>query len=84
MEDLPLLNDAFGQTLRKYRETVGLTQLELAEKIKASLSAIKKLEHGDRVPSLKTVLLLCRGLDVSPQDFIADVTRLLAFLENKH
>ena len=83
MENLPCLNDAFAQTLRKYRETAGLTQLELAEKINASLSAVKKLEHGDRIPSLKTVLLLCRGLGVPPQDFVADVTRLLAFLENK-
>ena len=83
MEDLPRLNDAFGQTLRQHRENAGLTQVELAEKIGASLSAIKKLEAGDRIPSLKTVLMICRGLDVPPQDFVADVARKLSFLEGQ-
>lgn len=55
--------------------------MELAGKIDASLSAIKKLEHGDRIPSLRTVLVLCRGLNVPPQEFVADVARTLAFLE---
>lgn len=84
MEELFLLNDAFGQTLRAHREKAGLTQKELAEKMGASLSAIKKLEHGDRVPSLRTVLILCRGLDVEPRDFVADVTYRLAFLEGRN
>lgn len=83
MEEMPLLNDAFGQTLRQYRENAGLTQVELAGKIAASLSAVKKLEHGDRIPSLRTVLVLCRGLDVPPQEFVAAIARKLAFLEGQ-
>ncbi|MCL1889752.1 MAG: helix-turn-helix transcriptional regulator [Desulfovibrionaceae bacterium] len=80
---MPFLNDAFRQILRAYRENAGLTQKELAEKIDASLAAIKKLEHGDRVPSLRTVLALCRGLGVKPHDFITDIVRKLAFLEGQ-
>jgi len=81
MEKMPLLHAAFGQVLRARREKAGLTQKELAGRMKASLSAVKKLEHGDHVPSLLTVMLLCRGLDMEPRDFIADVTQRLAFLE---
>lgn len=77
------MNDAFGQVLRAHRETARLTQKELAEKIDASLSAIKKLEHGDRIPSLRTVLILCRGLGVEPRDFVNDVVHKLAFLEGR-
>ena len=83
MEEMALLNDAFGKTLRTHRENAGLTQKELAIRMGASLSAIKKLEHGDRVPSLRTVLILCRGLGIEPRDFVADVTRRLAFLEGR-
>lgn len=83
MDAMPFLNDAFRQILRAYRENAGLTQKELAEKIDASLAAIKKLEHGDRVPSLRTVLALCRGLGVKPHDFITDIVRKLAFLEGQ-
>ena len=81
MEKMSLLNGAFGQVLRAHREKAALTQKVLAERIGASLSAIKKLEHGDRVPSLRTVLILCRGLDIEPCDFVADVAHKLAFLE---
>ena len=78
---MPLLHAAFGQVLRAHREKAGLTQKELAERMKASLSAVKKLEHGDHSPTLQTVLLLCRGLDIEPRDFIADVAQRLVFLE---
>ena len=81
MEKMPLLRAAFGQVLRAHREKAGLTQKGLAEKMKASLSAVKKMEHGDHSPTLQTVLILCRGLEIEPRDFIADVTQRLAFLE---
>jgi len=83
MEKMSLLNDAFGQVLRAHREKAGLTQKELAAKMGASLSAVKKLEHGDRIPSLRTVLILCQGLDMEPRDFVADITHRLAFLEDR-
>ena len=80
---MSLLNAAFGQVLRAHREKTGLTQKKLAERMDASLSAVKKLEHGDRIPSLRTVLILCQGLDMDPRDFIAEVTHRLAFLEEQ-
>ncbi len=83
MENMPLLNDAFAAALRTRRESAGLTQKVLAERIGASLSAIKKLEHGDRIPSLKTLLVLSQGLEVDPRDFVADIVRMLAFLEDR-
>ena len=81
MEKKSTLNAAFGQTLRTHREKAGLTQKALAVRMGASLSAIKKLELGDRIPSLRTVLAICRGLGVEPHYFVADLTHKLAFLE---
>gem|GEM_PF-5596749 len=49
----------------------------------ASLSVVKKLEHGDHIPTMQTVFIFCRALDIEPRDFIADVTHRLAFLESK-
>jgi DNA-binding XRE family transcriptional regulator len=83
MQKISFLGAAFGQVLRAHREKAGLTQKELAAKMDASLSTVKKLEHGDHIPSLQTVLILCRGLDVEPRDFVAEVTHRLAFLEGR-
>lgn len=83
MQKISFLGAAFGQVLRAHREKAGLTQKELAAKMDASLSTVKKLEHGDHIPSLQTVLILCRGLDVEPRDFVAEVTHRQAFLEGR-
>lgn len=83
MEKMSLLNDAFGQVLRAQREKAGLTQKTLAEKMDASLSAVKKLEHGDRTPTVRTLLILCRALDIEPRDLISELTHMLAFLEGR-
>ena len=47
----------------------------------ASLSVVKKLEHGDHIPTMQTVFIFCRALDIEPRDFITEVTHRLAFLE---
>lgn len=84
MEELPNLNVAVGLALKAYREQFGVIQLDLAGRVDGSLSAIKKLEHDDRTPSLKTVLLLCNALAVDPCDFIYEVLRHHAFLEDRN
>ena len=78
-----LLNNAFGQVFRGYRENAGLTQKDLAAKMGGSLSAVKKLEHGDRIPTLRTLLSICKALNADPRVFVGEVVNRLAFLEGR-
>ena len=40
-----------GAALRRAREGAGLTQVEVANGVGVSVSAVKKWEHGDRLPA---------------------------------
>ena len=75
------LNDAFRQILRAHRENTGLTQKELAKRLNVSLSIVKKWEHGDRVPPLRTFLILCVALEIKPSAFIDDIVNRLTLLD---
>jgi non-specific serine/threonine protein kinase len=56
----------FGELLRDYRRTAGLTQEELAERAGISPRSISELERGGaHVPRRDTVLLLARALDLN-------------------
>lgn len=45
-------------TVKKYREKIGLTQLELAEQCGVSQSIICQVERGSKLPSVP----LCKAL----------------------
>ena len=58
----------FGALLRHFRLDAGMTQQELAERAKLSVEAIGSLERGARTrPRRKTVVLLGRALELSPE-----------------
>lgn len=52
-----------GQKIREQRKIKGLTQKELAEKSKVSLSAIEKYEKGTRIPSLGVLVEIGKVLE---------------------
>ncbi len=54
-----------GRVLRTLREEKGLTQMDLAEKVKVGQSYIAMLESGDKVnPSLDVLKRLAKSLRV--------------------
>ncbi|MFC5857187.1 helix-turn-helix domain-containing protein [Streptomyces chlorus] len=57
---------AFGMHLRRLREAQGLTLEELAERSGMSFRGVVYIEHGNRNPSLTTLLNLARGLQIPP------------------
>ncbi len=64
----PLFGSSFGALLRRYREAVGLTQEELAQRAGLSVRGISDLERGLRqAPRRDTVELLAEALDLSSQ-----------------
>lgn len=46
------------------RESLGLTQEELAEKIDVSVESIRAIEQNRRAPSLLMLYKICRALNV--------------------
>ena len=55
-----------GENLKVLRKTLGLTQLEAAERIDISVSGYREIERGNANPTLRTLELIAKGLDVPP------------------
>ena len=66
------MSDTFGDTLREYRRTAGISQRELAQKANLDFSYISKIENG-RVPppSADTIVVICNILNVRPEEMLA-------------
>ena len=69
------LVEAFGQVLRTHRERRGWSQMMLASEAGLHLNAVGNLERGKRGPTLQTLFLLCRALDVPVAHLVADIEK---------
>ncbi len=56
----------FGENLRHERRRAGLSQEQLASRAGYHRTEIGKLENGERVPRIDTLIALCTVLNVSP------------------
>ena len=70
------LEQAFGDVLRKYRGERGFTQGQLADITGLSVSFISFCERGMQTPSLTSIFLFAKGLEVEPVDLVAEVQLL--------
>lgn len=59
----------FGDKIREARKTAGLTQRQLADRIKVSNTSISNWEKGVSFPDPDTIQHLCWALDVQPNYF---------------
>lgn len=57
---------AILRRIRFYRHLARLKQSDLARKIQVSQSAIGQIETGRTMPSIDTLLLIARALDIKP------------------
>ena len=62
-----------GARLRAQREARGYTQATLAEKIGVSPNYFGVLERGLKLPTLDTLVLLAKVLEMSPAELLVDV-----------
>ena len=60
----------FGQTLAKAREKKGLSLRELAALCDVDASEIHRFEHGQKNPTLATILDLAAGLEIDAKDLL--------------
>lgn len=56
---------SFGRQLQKYRNLVGYSQEDLAERIECSPIFISYIERGQKSPSIDTLVKLSNALNVS-------------------
>jgi len=61
-----------ARNLKKYRQTLGLSQAALAEKIDSSTTFIGNIEIGKRFPSAKNLDRLAKALGVKTSALFAD------------
>jgi transcriptional regulator with XRE-family HTH domain len=58
----------FGAWLKRRRKALGLTLSELAQRAGCSVSALRKIESGERRPSKQLAALFARSLDIPLED----------------
>lgn len=56
---------SFGAHIKRLREVRHLTQEELAQRSDLAADTIRRLEHQNFSPSLKTLRKVCKGLGLS-------------------
>lgn len=61
-----------GENLKVLRKTLGITQLEAAERIDISVSGYREIERGNANPTLRTLELIAKGLEVPPLALLKD------------
>lgn len=59
------MTDSFGAHVKRLREVRRLTQEQLAQRSGLASDTIRRLEHQDFSPSLRTLRKVCKGLNLS-------------------
>ena len=62
---------AFTELLKEERKQAGLTQAELAKKLRRPQSYVSKYERGDRRLDVIEFLEIARVIKFDPQEFLA-------------
>ncbi|MDY5319942.1 MAG: helix-turn-helix transcriptional regulator [Candidatus Egerieousia sp.] len=68
MESQALNN--LGQIIREKRETLGLTQIEVAENAGLDRNYIGMVERGERNPSYLSLIKIAKGLNMTVDQLI--------------
>lgn len=66
------LREYFAKNLTHYRKALGLTQIELAEKLNYSDKSISKWERGDGLPDLAVTAQIAEIFGLTVNDMIAE------------
>ncbi|OHR73960.1 hypothetical protein HMPREF3291_05085 [Bacillus sp. HMSC76G11] len=59
-------------SIAAYRKSIGLSQVELADKLKISVSYLNKIERGKSVPSLRLAIRIATILKVPVETIFHD------------
>ena len=70
------LEAAFGQVLREIRNDKSVSQEKLAMECDLDRTYISMLERGLRQPTLKTIFVLAKALNIDPSKIIKKVENI--------
>ncbi len=79
--DKTIYTEEYGvllRLLREAREAAGLTQVQLAKKLRQSQSFVSKVERGDRRLDLIQLRTICQAIDLTLPAFVERLERALA------
>lgn len=68
---------AFGQALRQSRESVGLSQEELAHLANVDRTFVSRAERGVCQPALATIMMLAKALRVPAAALVATTEQVI-------
>jgi transcriptional regulator with XRE-family HTH domain len=63
----------FGENLRRCRLLSGLSQEELGERASLHRTEIGKLEKGERLARIDTLIRLAGGMGIRPEELVAGI-----------
>ncbi|ODA41614.1 helix-turn-helix transcriptional regulator [Desulfosporosinus sp. BG] len=67
----------YGQRIKYFRTTVGISANALAKKIRLDPTTIYKIEANDSKPSLGSLESICAALDISLAEFFTEEEQVL-------
>jgi transcriptional regulator with XRE-family HTH domain len=70
----PAVAERFGSNLRRVRRREGLSQEELAERASLHRTEVGKLEKGERVPRIDTLVRLADSMVVPPGELLDGIS----------
>lgn len=65
-----------ARRIRQYRQLAKMSQETLADKVGKSDTYIRKMEAGDRTPSLELLVSLAMALNTTPNHLLLSASRL--------
>ncbi len=72
-----MINDSckskFGEKVRLFRQSIGLSQEELAERCDLHRTYIGSVERGERNVSLENIVKIARSLKITPEKLLQGI-----------
>lgn len=73
----------FGSALVNIRESLQISQYQLAKRTGIAEEYLNKLENSKREPKARMIIRLGRGLGISPGDLLNEMDRLMRLEEDE-
>lgn len=73
----------FGEVLVNVRESLHISQYQLAKRSCITEEYLNKLENSKREPKARMIIRLGRGLGISPGDLLNEMDRLMRLEEDE-